>query len=253
MNWQPLDWASVFGSYSQGYRAPSIDELYISGTHFSLGGPFNNVFVTNPDLKPETTRTWEGGLRLDFKDVVMQGDNLHFSGSYFDTRAKDFIDADVVVDFTTLTFTTTPINVPRAHIRGNEIELTYDSDYAFLSGGYSRVRGDNTTDNEPLTSIPADKLVMAVGGKIPQFDLAFGVTDEYAWAQDRVEDKSLAVGNYNVVGIFASWVPKEGVLKGFRLDTGIDNIFDKNYERFLTDSKEPGRDYRVAISYGRSF
>jgi hemoglobin/transferrin/lactoferrin receptor protein len=251
--WQPLDWAGIFGSYSQGYRAPSIRELYISGTHFSLGPGANNVFVTNPDLKPETTRTWEGGLRLGFKDVLMPDDKLNFSGSYYDTRAKDFIDANVVVDFGTNTFTTTPVNVPKAHIRGNEIELTYDSDYAFFSGGYSRIRGDNLTDNQPLTSIPADKLVFILGGKVPQLDVTFGINDEYAWKQDRVSGDTRPVGNYNVVGIFASWAPKEGLLKGFRVDSGIDNIFDKNYERFLADEKAPGRDYYVAISYGRSF
>jgi len=251
--WQPLEWASVFGSYSQGYRSPSIRELYISGTHFGLGPGINNTFIPNPDLKPETTRTWEGGLRLGFKDVLMPGDGLNFSGSYYDTRAKNFIDGDVVVDFSTFTFTTTPINVPRAHIRGTEIQMNYDSDYAFFSGGYSRIRGDNTTDNEPLTSIPADKVVLTLGGKVPQLDVTFGVTDQYAWSQDRVSDPTLAVGGYNIVGIFASWAPKEGVLKGFRVDTGIDNVFDKNYERFLDEQKAPGRDYYVAVSYGRSF
>ncbi len=114
VDWQAMDWLSLYGSYSEGYRAPSIRELYISGTHFNIFPGANNVFVTNPDLKPESTRTWEGGLRLDFEDVVTKGDQLRFSGSYFDTRAKNFIDGDVVMDFATFTFTTTPVNVPRA-------------------------------------------------------------------------------------------------------------------------------------------
>jgi hemoglobin/transferrin/lactoferrin receptor protein len=253
LNWQPLDWLAAFGSYSQGYRAPSIRELYISGTHFAIFGPFNNTFVTNPDLKPESTRTWEGGLRFNFKDVVQKGDALRLSGSYFDTRAKNFIDGNVVMDFSTFTFTTTPVNVPRASIRGSEIQLSYESDYVFFSGGYSRIRGDNLTDDQPLTSIPADKLMVVVGGRLPQFDLSFGVTNEYAWKQDRVSDSTLAVSGYDVVGLFASWAPSEGFLKGFRVDTGIDNLFDKKYERFLALEDAPGRDYRIAVSYGASF
>jgi hemoglobin/transferrin/lactoferrin receptor protein len=255
VDWQPLEWVTAFGSYSEGYRAPSIRELYISGIHFAIGGPFNNTFVPNPNLKPESTKTWEGGLRFAFDDVLMEGDGIRLNGSYFDTRAKNFIDGDVVMDFVppVFQFTTTPVNVPRAHIRGAEIELSYDSEYAFFSGGWSRIRGDNLTDDEPLTSIPADKLFITVGAKVPMLDLSFGITDEHAWAQHRVADETLAVDDYNIVGLFAGWAPDEGILKGFRVDAGIDNVFDKQYERYLALQDAPGRDYRVAISYGASF
>jgi len=253
LNWQALDWASVYGSYSQGYRAPSIREMYITGTHFALFGPFNNVFVPNPDLKPESTETWEGGLRLAFDDVVLPNDALRFNAVYYNTDAKNFIDGDVVMDFATFTFTTTPVNVPRAEIEGTEISLSYDSDYVFFSGGYSRIRGDNKTDHAPLTSIPADKLILTVGGKIPAIDVIAGVTNEIAWAQDRVPDETIAVDGYHIVNLFASWVPDEGPLAGFRVDAGIENVVDNEYERYLAFEEAPGRDYRLAVSYGMSF
>jgi hemoglobin/transferrin/lactoferrin receptor protein len=257
LNWAPLEWATVYGSYSEGYRAPSIREMYISGTHFAIGGPFNNVFVPNPDLKPESTQTWEGGVRLSFDDVALAGDSIRFNAAYYHTDAKNFIDGLVVMDFIPpFEFTTTPINVPRAEIEGQEVSLAYDSDYVFFAGSYSRIRGDNETDNEPLTSIPADKLMLTVGGKIPSLDLAFGVTNEIAWAQDRVPDASaeeLAVDGYHVVNLFASWVPDEGPLAGFRVDAGIENVVDNDYERYLALEKAPGRDYRLALSYSASF
>lgn len=257
VDWQPLEWVTAFGSYSEGYRAPSIRELYISGVHFAIGGPFNNVFVPNPDLKPESTRTWEGGLRFAFDDVLMEGDGVRLNGSYFDTRAKNFIEGEVVMDFIPPTqFTTTPINVPRAHIRGAELQLSYDSEYAFFSGGWSRIRGDNLTDDQPLSSIPADKLFITVGAKVPSLDLAFGITEEHNWAQHRLGDadeEELSVDSFNVVGLFASWAPDEGILKGFRVDAGIENLFNEEYERFRAFEEAPGRDYRVALSYGASF
>jgi hemoglobin/transferrin/lactoferrin receptor protein len=257
INWAPLDWASVYGSYSQGYRAPSIREMYITGTHFGIGGPFANVFVPNPDLKPESTETWEGGLRLSFDDVAMSGDAIRFNAVYYHTDAKNFIDGEIVMDFVPPTqFTTTPINVPRAEIEGQEVSLTYDSDYVFFAGGYSRIRGDNETDDEPLTSIPADKLILTVGGKIPAADLAFGVTNEIAWAQNRVPDGSedeLVVDGYHIVNLFASWAPDEGLLEGLRVDAGIENVVDNEYERYLALEDAPGRDFRLAVSYGMSF
>lgn len=254
VNWAPLEWASVYGSYSQGYRAPSIREMYISGTHFGIGGPFANVFVPNPDLKPESTETWEGGLRLSFDDVALSGDAIRFNAAYYHTDAKNFIDGEVVMDFIPPTqFTTTPVNVRRAEIEGAEINLSYDSDYVFFSGGYSRIRGDNLTDDAPLTSIPADKLILTIGGKIPTFDLAFGVTNEFAWDQHRVADETLAVDGYHIVNLFASWAPDEGLLEGLRIDAGIENVVDNEYERYLAFETAPGRDYRLAISYGMSF
>lgn len=257
INWAPLEWASVYGSYSEGYRAPSIREMYISGTHFGIGGPFANVFVPNPDLKPESTKTWEGGLRLSFDDVAMPGDAIRFNAAYFHTDAKNFIDGEVVMDFVPPTqFTTTPVNVPRAEIEGQEVSLSYDSAYAFFAGSYSRIRGDNETDDEPLTSIPADKLMLTVGGKIPSLYLAFGVTNEIAWAQNRVPDdqeEELAVDGYHIVNLFASWAPDEGPLEGLRVDAGIENVVDNEYERYLVLEDAPGRDFRLAVSYGLSF
>ena len=49
--------------------------------------------------------------------------------------------------------------------------------------------------------------------------------------------------------IYAAWAPTSGALQGVRLDLGIDNIFDKAYARAFTDANEPGRDYKIAVSY----
>nr|WP_298687923.1 TonB-dependent hemoglobin/transferrin/lactoferrin family receptor [uncultured Dongia sp.] len=254
VDWHTLDWLSLYASYAEGYRAPSVTELYIGGTHFNIFPGANNVFVPNPDLKPETAKTWEGGLRLNFDDVMLPDDGIRFHAAYYTTKAKDFIDGDVVMDFIPpMVFTTTPVNVPRAEIDGIEVTLSYDSDYVFFNGGYSRVRGTNKTDDEPLLSIPADKLMLVVGGKLPAWDVSFGVSNEFAWAQNRTPEDALGTDGYHVVGLFAGWAPEEGVLKGFRVDAGIDNVFDNSYLRYLAEEEAPGRDYRVAISYGMSF
>lgn len=254
LSWQPFDWVNLYASYGEGYRAPSVTELYIGGIHFPVFGPFNNVFVPNPDLKPEVAKTWEGGVKLNFDDVVMNDDAVGFNFAYHTTKAKDFIAGDVVMDVP-FTMTTTPINVPRAELDGIEIGLNYDSDYLFFSGGYSRIRGDNLTDNEPLTSVPGDKLMLMLGARIPQFDISFGVTNEYLWGQDRLpeDDVEFATDSVNLVGLFASWEPSEGLLQGLRVDAGVENLTDEEYTRYLYDEEGPGRDVYISVAYGFSF
>jgi hemoglobin/transferrin/lactoferrin receptor protein len=251
LNWEPLEWLNLYASYAEGYRAPSVSELYIGGTHFRVGA-LSNVFVANPDLKPETAKTWEGGVKLNFGDVVLNDDALGFNFAYHTTKAKDFIEGDVVMNFP-FNLTTTPVNIPRAEIDGIELGLDYDSDFFFFSGGYSRIRGWNQTDDDYLNSIPADKLVLTIGARVPDLDLTFGVTNEYIWDQNRAADAELRTDSVNLVGLFASWEPTEGLLNGFRVDAGIENLTDQEYTRFLATEEGAGRDYRLAVSYGLSF
>ena len=57
-----------------------------------------------------------------------------------------------------------------------------------------------------------NKLFITVGAKVPQLDVFFGMTDEYAWGQHRiVDDPAIEVEHYNVVGLFAGWAPVEGI------------------------------------------
>ncbi|PWG73668.1 TonB-dependent receptor, partial [Enterococcus hirae] len=81
------DWFMVFGSYGESFRAPSFNEIYADEIHFPIfitDPPFvlYNSFITNPDLRPETTATWELGAGLDFADVLQGGDSFRLKGSY---------------------------------------------------------------------------------------------------------------------------------------------------------------------------
>jgi len=51
---RPGGGVTLFGSYGEGIAQPTFYDLY---------GFFPGSFVGNPDLKPETSRGWEGGIR----------------------------------------------------------------------------------------------------------------------------------------------------------------------------------------------
>lgn len=250
-NYQPMDWLSLYGSYGDGFRAPSLTEIFVTGQHF-----FGNNFVPNPGLKPEKTRTAEGGFRLNFKDLLTERDSLRFNATYFDTKAKDFI------EFVVGTTTTTNSNLTQARVKGVELESRYDMRYAFTSIGYARIRGENEQNGRPIDSIPADRATLTVGGKLPDYGLRFGWRAEIADEQTRVSGTNTAAGveanvvptsGYVIHGLFATWIPQIQGFEGFRVDAGIENLFDKTYRRHLQNLYEEGRDYRVAVSYTKGF
>ena len=250
-NWRPMDWLSLYASYGDAFRAPNLTEIFVTGQHF-----FGNNFVTNTDLKPEKTRTAEAGFKLDFKNLLTEKDRLSFNGTYFHTKAEDFI--EFIVGATT----TTNRNLTEATIKGTEIETRYDMQYAFGSLGYSRIRGENEQTGRPIDSIPADRAIVTLGGKLPDYGLRFGWRAEIAAEQDRVSNTNLSAGveasvvptsGYVVHGIFATWIPQFQGFEGFRMDAGVENLFDKTYRRHLQNLYEEGRDYRVSVSYTKGF
>lgn len=44
-----------------------------------------------------------------------------------------------------------------------------------------------------------------------------------------------------------------GSLHGLRIDLGIDNVTDEDYERVFAGTSEPGRNYKVAIGWRNAF
>ena len=235
--WRITSWAAPYASYAQGFRAPSILEQFVGGTHHP-----GNVFQSNPDLKPESTETYEAGARLKFDDVVTARDQVRVSSAYFRTHAESFIE---------LTGTSGTVsryvNIPNVDVDGYEAQTTWDAPRAFAGAGVSRIRGTNESTGGGVNSIPADKLTATAGGKVPEYDLIYGVRGEFARPQRRVGSDGTPTAGYNIYGLFASWQPD--LLRGLRIDGGVDNLFDKSYRRHASSVYSEGRDFYGAVSY----
>ena len=78
----------IYGTYAEGYRSPSVTETLISGLH-PVGVVF--PFLPNPDLKPETAKTWEVGVNYALDDVIVPLDSLRLKASYFNNDVEDYI------------------------------------------------------------------------------------------------------------------------------------------------------------------
>jgi hemoglobin/transferrin/lactoferrin receptor protein len=271
IGWRPTPWLMVYGKYSEGFRAPSLSELYPTGTHFSLGSLGNNVFLPNPNLRPERSKTYEAGLALQFRNVLFDGDRIWFKGSAFRSDVKDFIDLDVVVQLGVLPppiffgctqCTTQAINIRDARISGFEVETGYVSRWFFAGIAGSYLIGQNLTDGNSLSSIPPQKIVATVGTRIPDYDVMLGFRLTAASDQNRVPPATDLSAVPKTPGwvtgdVFVSWIPSgryiSPLLRGFRLDAGIDNIWDERYRRHLSVYPEAGVNFKLAASYTVQF
>lgn len=276
VSYGPVDWLQLFASYSEGFRAPSINELYLDGTHFSVPHPIlfdpsvgsfvfvDNEFVPNPALTPEETETFEIGAGVDFHDVFVQGDRFTARGSYFESEVDDLINLSVDFAYDPSCFsppffpcsagTTNSANVDAAELSGVEAEAVYETERLRVRASYSSIEGEDAATGADLGVLTPDRLNFDVRWRFPAARAAVGARAQLADDFERVgadDAGELAVAEsrdgYASVDLYASWRPV--FIEGLRLDVGVDNVFDEDYERVFEGVSEPGRNLRAAVSY----
>lgn len=265
ITYRPTPWAMTFASFAEAFRAPTFDELFLTGVHFQIpiGPGIVNRFVPNPNLKPQETQTLEFGGGLQFDDVIASGDRLQAKASYFFVYGDDFIDLSVnqptaFVNCNPLIpgncdGTTTSQNVPNAELEGFEFEGGYESDRFKASLGFSSITGENADTGVPLGSLNPDQLTASFGVKVPEIESFIGWRAIFAAKFDDVADAGDERAAYDTHDFFAFYEPKDGPLEGFRFDVGVDNAFDEAYSRTFTNANEPGRNFKAKVSYRVAF
>jgi hemoglobin/transferrin/lactoferrin receptor protein len=249
LGWDVTDWLSLHGAYGEAFRAPNVNELFVSGTHFSAGLQCQNVFVPNPNLRPEKAHNKEAGLRIKQEDLFQPGDKARFRFAYFINDVDDFI--DTVVDFLhpPPCGITTVRNVRNAALEGFEAEFTYDAPWYFAGLTYGQTRGEGRDTGEPLSAIPPDKWVATVGLRAPAWGATLGWRTTFVEGQDQVPTGDDSTPGYTVHDFYLSWLPDQGPWRGLRFDFGVDNLTDKGYRRHLAVLPEAGVNIKTSLSY----
>lgn len=273
VSYEPVPWLNLFANYAEGFRAPSFDELYATGVHFRIpdrsappGPPVfvENTFVGDPTLKPERSETIEIGAGLTFMDVLTGEDFVTARGSYYWSDVENLIDLDVNAPAgcfgapfppcgsgPAFDNTSTYRNVANAEIEGFELEVQYDSPRAFATASFATIDGEDADTGEPVGALFATRLYTDLGVKVPEADARIGTRLTVADALD--DGGAQELSGYTTLDLYATWEPADGPLAGFRLDVGVDNVTDEDYEIVAAGVSEPGRNYRAAVSYRLAF
>lgn len=268
VSYEPIRGLVGFASYGRAFRAPSINELYNEGTHFAIPLPNGqtavNSFVANPNLKPEVSDTLEFGLGYERANTVLKNDEFRIKGAYFQSEVENLIDISVnsagpssgcfIPPYTGCNAgTTDTVNVPEAELEGYELEASYDAPRFYVTAGFSSIDGENTRTGESLGVLTPDRLSTDIGLRLFEIDTVVGVEGEFASGFDNVDDASEERGGYSVFDLYLQWAPSEQALRGLTVNLGVDNVFDRDYDRVFAGVSEPGRNYKGSIAYRLAF
>jgi len=255
ITWKPTTSTLLFAKYAEAFRAPSVNEIFPTGVHFTIPGLGVNNFVPNTDLDPQETETIEVGAGLRFDNLIADGDEFDVKFSHFETDGEDFIDTRVEQPAPPACFppncngTTQSVNVGAAELWGQELEARYRTGRLRLSFGFSRVDGRDEETGDKLGVLTPPQATLDVRYALPSIDSTIGGRLQVADEFDKVDDPAEERDSYEVLDLRYSWQPSLPPLRGLLVRVGVDNVFDENYSRVFTGAAEPGRNFKLTAGY----
>lgn len=241
---RPIEGLQLYGTYAEGYRAPSVTETLIAGVH---PFPATFTFLPNPALRPEIGKTLEAGVNLAFDDLVVPGDRLRGKVSVFRNDVDDFIESiysdpgapcGAPIPGACADATFRYDNIARARITGAEMDIAYDARTWFASVTGGLTRGDNRVTDEPLTSIYPDTFALGGGLRFLDETLTLGGRVTFVSEQDRLPASAagLASEAYTLVDLYATY----DITPDARAYLRLENVGDVRYRRFRDGADSPG-------------
>lgn len=261
----PLPGIELYGTYAEGYRAPSITETLVQGIH-----PFPAFSILpNQNLRPETAHNVEGGVNLKYNDVLAAGDVLRGKLNVFNNVVDDFINIQsvgptyfvpavagippsicaripgrfpCVIPIQSLQY----LNIAQAELNGVELEGAYDWGGGFVSVAATHTDGRDRATRQTLLTVPPDRISTTLGLRFLDGSLTVASRLTFVEARTNLPTGTtlLATKAYGLVDFMASYTVNDRV----RADFILQNAFDKRYTQYLNALASPGLTAKAAIS-----
>ena len=218
-------------SVGTGSKAPTFTERY---------GYYVDMFIGNPNLKPESSQGWEVGVDTNWS----QG-RYHFELAYFDQDLEDEIDSFVYEPVSGLY---TAANKQNDSSRKG-VEAVFDakvSQFVVLSASYTYTRAmenDGMGNSFAEVRRPKNMATVAANFYFQENRGNVNLNANYVGSQLDVfydpityQSEPVKVDSYIVADLAASWK----LTQSLELTARVTNLFDKNYEEILGFVR-PGR------------
>ncbi|AKM06145.1 TonB-denpendent receptor [Pelagerythrobacter marensis] len=216
----------LFANYAQGFRAPTPSQV----NNYFGNLAYGYISAPNPELGPERSESWEGGIRLT-------GDHASLSVTAFHADYDDFISQQVVSG----SFTPADpaiyqfVNYHRVEIEGIEARASYRADNG-LYGRFAIAYADGDIllpDEEPrpLDTIDPLNLVIGLGYREPAGRFGAELIASHHARKERSETDGVCTNGCYRPGAFTvldatAFVALTNALK---LRAGVFNLLDEKH------------------------
>ncbi|GEK71510.1 MULTISPECIES: TonB-dependent receptor domain-containing protein [Halomonas] len=211
-------------SYGTAFRAPTFNDLYY---------PFDGFFVGNPDLDPETSETYELGIRgqlgRGFWDLAVYQSDIDDLITNVDSDGDGFVD--------------TTDNVDRARIRGVEVATGADVEDWTLRAALTYVDPENRETGKRLQHRASRSLRFDADRALGDWTLGGSViAQDHRYADEANEQR---LGGFATLDLRAGW----NFAPGWSTRLTLENLLDKQYQT-VGGYNSPGRAAFVSVSFG---
>ncbi|MEO0441592.1 MAG: TonB-dependent hemoglobin/transferrin/lactoferrin family receptor [Pseudomonadota bacterium] len=246
----------LFGNYAHGFRAPTPSQV----NNFFENLAFGYTSEPNPDLRPESSESVEGGIRYATDEIF-----LSLTGFYADY--DDFISQEQVsgsftpMDPAVFQF----VNLESVQVHGFEVKATYEADNGFRARfalAYADGEVESPAGVAALSTVDPLNAVLGIGYRDPGNQFGGEVIATYNARKEANETTGVCNGT--------CFRPDEFVIldatafyrinDNFTVRAGLFNITNETYAywndvRGLTDTStiteaftQPGRNFSVSLS-----
>lgn len=262
LTWIVTNWLDFTAKYNEAFRAPSMQERFVSGAHFGasiIGGREEiNKFIANPNLRPETAKNKEITANLHFDSLFKQGDKFKIEATYFRNDVKDFINLKIFNDANTSKNANTRLlptnsqyqNITNARLSGIELQAQYQTERLTLFTNYGSTKGKDKDSGKALSNIAASKIGVGADYALVKDKFTVGATITHYAAQHRVpKDHAVTYPSYILTDLRATYAPLKGEWKNLRLDFALENLFDRKYQPAFSLIEGTGRNAKISAVY----
>lgn len=213
-------------SYAQGYRIPTMTELYHD---FRMG---TTQMVGNPDLNPEKSQSYEITMEKDWKKHSAKA-------AYFYNDVDDLIARYQFKKVGAIKYNTYH-NVDNAEIQGVEISSKHKIGKSWtMNLGYSYLKAIDKDTKQRLKERPSHQYTVGIHYQRKNSPWSIGFDGNYL--QDYIYDATENQKNFFVANLIAEY--RFG--KNSNVYFGIDNLFGKKD----SDMYLYGQTYRMGATY----
>jgi outer membrane receptor for ferrienterochelin and colicins len=221
-----LDNLRLKASYGEGFRAPSVYELYVET--INMGGDV----IPNPDLDQETSRSYEIGMEGEYGPLT--GKIMFFRNDLENMITKVQVGSRITTQGGKQK--KIPIfemrNVDEAYTQGVELEAEITLPYHLsLAGNTTFIDSHNDETDDDLLEVPEIKSMLRLAYDNSELGLTGNLRMNYTGKQllsKKLEGKGDKAGGYTLWHIYGA----KTILDNFEIFAGVDNLFNKKFSHY---------------------